>query len=143
MPDRVTTGVPGFDELVDGGFPEGSVVLLTGGPGTGKTTFCSQFLWEGLQKGEKVLYITTEELPDEIKEDAAQFGWDFEEFPDNFDMKNMEPSDSTVYLPQNIREASDNDSYDRIVLDSISVFGIYWQGKREVRKNMNDLVKEF
>lgn len=143
MGDRVSTGVPGFDELVDGGFPIGSVVLLTGGPGTGKTTFSSQFLWEGLQNGEKCLYITTEELPDEIKDDASQFGYEFDEFEDNFDMMNMEPSDATSYLPQNIRSACEEKDYDRIVLDSISVFGIYWEGESAVRKNMDDLVKEF
>lgn len=143
MGDRVSTGVPGFDQLVDGGFPLGSVTLLTGGPGTGKTTFCSQFLWEGLQKGEKCLYITTEELPDEIKDDASQFGYNFDEFEENFDMMNMEPSDATSYLPQNIRSACEEKDYDRIVLDSISVFGIYWEGESQVRKNMDDLVKEF
>lgn len=143
MPERAGSGVPGFDGLVEGGFPIGSVVLLTGGPGTGKTTFCSQFLWEGLQNGKKCLYITTEELPDEIKDDARQFGYEFDEFEDNFDMMNMEPSDATSYLPQNIRSACEEEDYDRIVLDSISVFGIYWEGKSAVRKNMDDLVKEF
>lgn len=142
MEERVPTGVEGFDELVEGGFPLGSVVLLTGGPGTGKTTFCSQFLWEGLQNGEKCLYITTEELPKEIKDDASQFGFDFDQF-EEFDMMNMEPSDATSYLPQNIRSACEEKDYDRIVLDSISVFGIYWEGESAVRKNMDDLVKEF
>lgn len=121
----------------------GSVVLLTGGPGTGKTTFCSQFLWEGLQNGEKCLYITTEELPEEIKNDASQFGFEFDQFEGKFDMMNMEPSDATSYLPQNIRSACESKEYDRIVLDSISVFGIYWEGDSAVRKNMDDLVKEF
>jgi KaiC/GvpD/RAD55 family RecA-like ATPase len=144
MPDRVSSGIPGFDELVEGGFPRGSVILLTGGPGTGKTTFSSQFLWEGIQNGEKSLYITTEELPQEIKNDAKQFGWDFESVePEKFSMENMEPSDSTEYLPQNVREIMREEDYDRIVLDSISVFGIYWEGKRELRRNMNDLIKQF
>lgn len=144
MVERVNTGIPGFDELVQGGFPEGSVVLLTGGPGTGKTTFCSQFLWTGLQQGERCLYITTEELPDEIKQDASQFGWDFAQFePEQYKIKNMEPSDKTEYLPQNIRQIGYNEGYDRIVLDSISVFGIYWRGKKQVRRNMSDLIKEF
>jgi KaiC/GvpD/RAD55 family RecA-like ATPase len=143
MGERVSTGIPGFDELVEGGFPLGSVILLTGGPGTGKTTFCSQFLWEGIRNGEKCLYITTEELPDEIKDDASQFGFELDESRDNFDMINMEPSDATSYLPQNIRNACEEKDYDRIVLDSISVFGIYWEGESEVRKNMDDLVKEF
>lgn len=144
MAERISSGVPGLDELIEGGFPKGSVVLLTGGPGTGKTTFGSQFLWQGLQDGEKALYITTEELPEEIRNDARQFGWDFAQFePEKFEMENMEPSDSTEYLPQNVREIMREEDYDRIVLDSISVFGIYWEGKKELRRNMNDLIKQF
>ncbi|PSH02249.1 MAG: hypothetical protein BRC26_01510, partial [Nanohaloarchaea archaeon QH_8_44_6] len=97
----------------------------------------------GLENGERCLYITTEELPEEIKSDASQFGFSFDDYPENFDMMNMEPSDATSYLPQNIREACEEKDYDRIVLDSISVFGIYWEGESQVRKNMDDLVKEF
>lgn len=41
---RVSTGIEGFDDLVENGFPSESVVLLAGGPGAGKTTFAAQFL---------------------------------------------------------------------------------------------------
>ncbi len=41
---RVVTGIPGFDEMLEGGFPAGSLISLAGRPGTGKTIFGSQFL---------------------------------------------------------------------------------------------------
>jgi len=44
---RVPTGIPGFDEMLEGGFPAGSLISLAGRPGTGKTIFGSQFLYHG------------------------------------------------------------------------------------------------
>ena len=45
--NRVATGIPGFDELVEGGLPEGRAFLVSGGTGTGKTIFATQFLING------------------------------------------------------------------------------------------------
>ena len=64
---RISTGIPGLDPLIEGGFLENSVNLVTGETGTGKTIFCAQFLWDGLQKGDSGLYITLEERPEDIK----------------------------------------------------------------------------
>jgi len=55
--ERIETGIEGLDDLIDGGFPESSVTLISGGTGTGKTTFCNQFLMQGIEKGQKCLYI--------------------------------------------------------------------------------------
>ena len=56
---RVGTGIPGLDDMIEGGIPFPSTVLLAGGTGSGKTTFCLQFLFEGANQGEKGLYLTT------------------------------------------------------------------------------------
>jgi len=48
MAEKVATGIPGLDDLVDGGFPQGRVVLVIGGPGTGKTILAGQFLYKGM-----------------------------------------------------------------------------------------------
>ncbi|MGA1792900.1 MAG: RAD55 family ATPase [Thermoplasmatota archaeon] len=56
---RIGTGIPGLDDMLEGGFPFPSTILLAGGTGTGKTTFCLQFLFEGARRGEKGLYLTT------------------------------------------------------------------------------------
>ena len=55
---RLGSGIPGLDEMIEGGFPFPSVLLLAGGTGTGKTTFCLQFLSEGAKIGEKGLFFT-------------------------------------------------------------------------------------
>lgn len=77
---RVATGIDGFDNLVKGGFPAGKQVLLTGSPGTGKTIFCLEYLYNGAHLfGEKGLYVSFEESADDLKEQAKQFGWNFDE----------------------------------------------------------------
>jgi circadian clock protein KaiC len=45
--DRVPTGINGLDEMLNGGFLEGSAVLVRGAPGTGKTSLALQFLVSG------------------------------------------------------------------------------------------------
>ena len=76
MIKRVKTGIPGMDEILHGGIPERNVVLLSGGPGTGKTIFSQQFLWNGLQMGEPGIYVALEEHPVQVRQNMAQFGWD-------------------------------------------------------------------
>lgn len=76
MIKRVETGIPGMDEILHGGIPERNVVLLSGGPGTGKTIFSQQFLWNGLQMGEPGIYVALEEHPVQVRQNMAQFGWD-------------------------------------------------------------------
>jgi KaiC domain protein len=72
---RVLTKIPGLDEILNGGIPERNVVLVSGGPGTGKTILSQQFLWNGLQMGEAGIYVALEEHPAQIRQNMLQFGW--------------------------------------------------------------------
>ncbi len=74
--ERVSTGVPGLNELIEGGFPKGRSILVTGEPGTGKTILSLQFLFEGLVRGEKGIYVAADEEPSDIVQQAASLGWD-------------------------------------------------------------------
>lgn len=77
--NRVPTGVSGIDEMLGGGFLHNRIVLLRGGPGTGKTIFSLQYITEGAKKGQKGIYITLEEPLDSIRKTAAALGFDLEE----------------------------------------------------------------
>ena len=63
---KVTTGLASLDKLTEGGFPSNTVVLLSGGPGTGKTLLGLNFLLEGASKGEKCYYLSVSEKKDEL-----------------------------------------------------------------------------
>lgn len=63
---RITTGIQRLDKLLGGGFPDKTIILLSGGPGTGKTLFCMNFLLEGARKGEKCCYVSLSETQEEI-----------------------------------------------------------------------------
>jgi KaiC domain protein len=77
---RVKTGIPGLDEILNGGIPFRNVVLLSGGPGTGKSIFGQQFLYSGLIEDESGIYVTLEEHPTQVRLNMAQFGWDIRGF---------------------------------------------------------------
>jgi KaiC domain protein len=72
---RVSSGVPGLDEMLGGGFPPGHVVLVTGLPGTGKTCLGLQFLLAGAAAGEKGIFLSLEEDVPRLLETARQFRW--------------------------------------------------------------------
>lgn len=74
---RVSTGVPGLDQLMNGGIPTGYSVLLAGPTGSGKTTFATQFVAEGLRTEEPCVIAVFEEQPEEYIERANKFGIDF------------------------------------------------------------------
>jgi KaiC/GvpD/RAD55 family RecA-like ATPase len=75
---RIATGINGLDELVDGGFPEGRVILVIGGPGTGKTIMCSQFLYKGIYENqENGIFVSLDESKDHFYTEMQKFGWDF------------------------------------------------------------------
>ena len=75
MPGRAASGVPGLDDILSGGFTKGSLFLIEGSPGTGKTTLALRFLLEGAKAGARNLYITLSETRDELLKGATSHGW--------------------------------------------------------------------
>jgi len=82
---RVSAGIIGLDEMLGGGFPANKIILVRGGPGTGKTIFSLQFIAEGARRGEKGIYLTLEEPLDSVRTTAASLG---------FDLENLEKKDT-------------------------------------------------
>lgn len=76
---RVPTGVKGLDDMLGRGLPCGHCILVSGGPGSGKTVFGVQFLHEGATRyGETGLYVSLDESPSCLKKNVSGFGWDIE-----------------------------------------------------------------
>lgn len=140
--ERVSTGIPGLDKLMQGGFVQNDVYLVTGGTGTGKTLFCCQFLWEGLQKGEKGIFFSLEELPDDVLHDAENFGWDFQKYIDKkmFLIEYQDPFEM-VDLTTLVKEKIEKFGAKRVVIDSTSIFGMVFKEENELRKRLYELIK--
>jgi circadian clock protein KaiC len=77
-PTRVSTGIPGLDEVLGGGLPQGNMYLIEGEAGAGKTTLGLQFLLEGARRGERTLWITLSETEAQLLQSARSHGWSLE-----------------------------------------------------------------
>ncbi len=148
---RVSTGVPGFDELIRSGFKEYSINLVAGGPGTGKTIFAMQFLLEGIRKKEPSLYITFEEKKEKFYEDMSSFGWDLKKYEDEGLFAFLE------YTPEQVKKVliEGGGTVDavitkmktkRLVIDSITSFSLLYQDeltKKEAALALFELIQNW
>ncbi len=82
MVEKIKSGIPGLDELLFGGIPKRNIVLISGGPGTGKTIMSHQFLYSGLTYGEPGVLVTLEEHPVQVRREMSEFGWDVRKYED-------------------------------------------------------------
>ncbi|MEM7822962.1 MAG: ATPase domain-containing protein, partial [Candidatus Aenigmatarchaeota archaeon] len=140
--DRIPTGIPGFDKLIQGGFLPGSVVMLTGSTGTGKTIFGCQFLWTGLSKNEPCMYITLEEPPEDIRTDAMQFGWDFSKYEKKGLLK-LEYIDPVKLgsAAIDIGEMVKRHGTKRLVLDSVTILGLAIREPSQIRRRIYNFIR--
>ena len=145
---RVKTGIPGLDEMLNGGFLEGDRVLVVGSAGTGKTNLGLQYLVNGAtQFGENGIYLTFEELPDQICRDAHSFGWDLRQLEkeDKFRLVCTSPDlllgaqQDEHLLDEPIRQVKAR----RIVVDSLSQLQMHLKEKEVVRKEAYRLLMGF
>ena len=145
--DRCKTGIPGFDEVTQGGLVRNSDNVIVGGPGSGKTTFMLQFLWNGVNKyNENGLYCSFEPDVVEIAEDARAHGWDFFRLNEENKIKFVKFSPETSIKELNSELTKMISKYDikRICFDPISVLALSQtdQGKiREAIYGLSSLMK--
>lgn len=143
MVERIKTYIPGFDKHIEGGFVMNSVNLLSGGPGTGKTVFSLQYLYDGVKKGDNGLFVSFEEEFDNLMGDAAVFGWDFEKLQKEgkcifLSCKPLEEPNLQTKMQDLIRKYN----VKRVVIDSISIFSMMFKDDAyRVRKEFYKLAR--
>jgi len=112
---------------VEGGFPRGSSILLSGTPGTGKTIFALQYIYNGaLHSNEKGLYVALEESADNLRRQAKQFGWDIEKLEKQglITLMDINPRNVSEYSVKEILKKIERGKYERLIIDSLSALAV-------------------
>ena len=145
---RVSTGIPGLDEVLCGGLTPDRLYLLEGTPGTGKTTLALQFLLGSAAGGERGLYVTLSETADELHAAAATHGWllDGIEVYELVNEMGLDPDSeqsilhpSEIELGETVREVIarvDDLKPTRVVFDSLSELRLLAQSPLRYRRQI-------
>ncbi|MBS7657975.1 MAG: ATPase domain-containing protein [Candidatus Bathyarchaeia archaeon] len=145
MIKRIKTGIDGLNEVIEGGFPKGSLILLAGEPGTGKTVFSIQFLTKGCELGEPGVYASFAEAKDTlINNSFRHLGVDLAKFEAEGKLKVLdftamrEEAVSTI-LEMILREVEALKA-ERLVIDSFSAIAQAFKEPIEVRIIVNTVL---
>jgi len=143
--ERIPSGIKGLDKVIEGGFEKNSVILVSGGGGSGKTIFGISFLLEGIEKfDETAVYLSFEENKDKFYRHMSRFGWD---------LADLEKKGKFVfikYTPEKIAKIVKGGGTEigkelrelnakRIVIDSLSAYTVLFEKEAEQRKMLVDL----
>jgi circadian clock protein KaiC len=137
--DRVKTGVDGLDEIISGGIPKGTITLVSGPPGSGKTILCCQFLYQGVKDGDKCLFLTLDRKVDGLLNQTSQLGLDFQPAIDSGQANFLYLNINKKLVYETMANEILSGNYDRVVLDSItplSEMPIYINNM-DIAKNIN------
>lgn len=131
--DRVASGIPGLDELIQGGFKPNSVTTLRGGTGTGKTMFSLQYLYNGASRYDEAgVFISFGEAQDSVYEIGDDLNWDLHamEKKGKFAFLRYTPYDIDRILKEgggNIKDTIDSIRASRVVIDSLTAYSILFE----------------
>lgn len=141
--ERTKTGIGGLDGILKGGFPKNRTIMVTGGPGSAKTTFSMQFLCNGAREfNEPGIYVTLGERPEDIMENLAWFDFGIEDLVSQKKIAFLDLSiaagakKTDVEILRNTLAATVRDiGAKRIVIDSITAMMISL-GTDEIREKL-------
>lgn len=162
LEDYVPTGIPGVDKiLAEKGIPKGHTILVSGGPGSGKTTFAIQFLYMGAtQHNESGVYVTLDEEPGDIRKNMLNYGWDLKRLEDekklvfiNVSPVRVTPSETgliqigmkefrLIKLLEAIKRGVKEVNAKRVVVDPITIFTLQYPNEVERIYAMRDLLRD-
>lgn len=142
MVERVQTGIEGLDKILEGGFPRGSTILLSGGAGTLKTITATQYIYNGAKLyNEPGIFVTVEESVKNIGWNIESFSWDIKSLEGKNMMKlyrlKLDPArDIKIQIDEELKIISDlikKIGAKRLAIDSTTAFGIWVRETSDLR----------
>ena len=143
---RLDLGIDGLDEMIQGGVPERSLLVVVGAAGTGKTTFGLQFLQQGIEQGDRAVFITLEESTEAVVEMATEKDWPFQDHLDDellsiVDLDPIEMANSLTSIRSDLPRLVDEFDADRLVLDSVSLLEMMYDSQAQRRTEIFDFTR--
>ncbi|MDG6225371.1 MAG: ATPase domain-containing protein [Candidatus Thermoplasmatota archaeon] len=153
MKDRVTTYIPGLDELIENGFPRATINLLSGPPGSAKSLFGLQYVYNGAKyANEPGIYMSLEESRSNLMRAASAYGMDLESMEQagklfivdlgkmRMESSSIEELDWSLVSFETLQDFLKNhlnfSKAKRLVLDSITAAGIYYSNNEQMRREL-------
>lgn len=144
--ERVRIGIEGLDEMIGGGLIKGSITAVIGTYGTGKTQFGLNFVWEGLNNGEKAIYISLEEPPERLYAYMAAKNWDFTPFKNSqLIILRLDPTDFNMainHVKKELPALITQFKASRVVIDPISLFEDLFDSSAERRQEIMRFIED-
>jgi len=140
MVELTKTGIDGLDKILNGGIVSHSTTLLSGPPGAGKSVLGLQYIYNGIEEfDEQGMYLSFEEDSEDLRAAAESLGLD--RWQHHVETGDIKVYDKQVLLRETDLNATlellldelDSNNYQRLVLDSLSMFGLFFDEERERR----------
>jgi KaiC/GvpD/RAD55 family RecA-like ATPase len=152
MIELTKTGVDGLDDILNGGIVKNSTTLVSGNPGAGKSLLGLQYIYNGVEQfDERGIYLSFEENEDDLRDAAESIG--FTNWQHHVDAGRIKVYDKRVLLRENdfnsalelLLDDLDEEGYERLVLDSLTMFQLFFETEREKRTYLlkfTDILRE-
>jgi circadian clock protein KaiC len=144
--ERITSGIPGFDERIGNGLIRGTTTAIIGAAGTAKSTFSFQFISEGIRKDEPGIYCTLEQPADEIRVMGKGYGYNMAELEKkglSIFVKNAEDENPDEFIA-NLADEIKRTKAKRLVIDSLSSFKHKYNNElHTITKRILSLIQEY
>lgn len=131
--ERVPSGIPGLDDMIDGGLVRNSTTLVQGGAGAAKTLLCLQHLYHGaMEMDEPGIFLSFNESEKALLRHASVFGWDFKSLIDKkkFAVISFEPHEIVRIISEGsnvLQDSIESLGAKRLVVDSLSAYNLYFE----------------
>jgi circadian clock protein KaiC len=125
--ERVGSAIAGLGEMMGGGIPAGTVTLISGGTGSGKTLTALSFGVDAAAKGTKVLFVTLEEAANQLIRHSSRLGWPVDDMAEKGTIQFLHVSPSEMDIDRHavtIRRRVEETGAKLVVIDGISAFDL-------------------